>query len=174
LPKSLDDYIQLRKVLGQQGFALSHGSPVLVGLGVMGELSEDGERGDAETFLAAIHGMKEQRAIHRRVWEVKQRREGPGLKYTRLGRSADNDMVLPDYAISLVHCGFDRNPDGHIVIFDLDSHNGTHVNSTRLAPFQELPLSSEDEVILGRYLFEYLDTRTFLDRVENMYVMTFT
>lgn len=174
LTETLENCVRLRKALGRQAFALEYGGAVLLGIGVLGELAEEGPRGDSHTFLATLHGHPEQRAIHRKVWRIQQKKEGPGLQYIRLGRSSDNDLVLPDYAISQIHCGFDRDSDGNIVIFDLDSHNGTVVNGMRLAPFQEVPLKTEDEVTLGRYLFEFLETRTFLERVENLYVMTFT
>lgn len=174
LSETLDNYIRMRKALGRQAFAMEHGGAVLLGLGVLGDLSEEGQRGDSQTFMAALHGTTEQRAINRRVWRIDQTKDGPGLKYIRLGRSSDNDLVLPDYAVSQIHCGFDRGPDAKIVIFDLDSHNGTVVNGVRLAPFQEMVLETEDEVTLGRYLFEFLESRTFLERIENMYVMTFT
>lgn len=174
MSKTIDEYVRLRKTLGLKAFAHEHASPVLWGIGILGELSEDGERGEAQTFLASIHGKTEERAIHRRIWPIRQEPDGPRLKYIRLGRSAQNDVVLPDYAISHVHCGFDRTEAGRVVIFDLDSHNGTWVGDYRLAPYEERPLEVEEEVVLGRYQFEFLDSRTFLERVENLYVLTFT
>ncbi|MEM8961527.1 MAG: adenylate/guanylate cyclase domain-containing protein, partial [Acidobacteriota bacterium] len=45
----------------------------------------------------------------------------------RVGRSSDNEIVLPDYSVSRRHAGIERDGDGWVVR-DLDSTNGVQVN----------------------------------------------
>jgi adenylate cyclase len=48
-----------------------------------------------------------------------------------IGRSKDNHVVLFDHTASRRHAKVRRTPDGYLLM-DLDSHNGTHVNGSRV------------------------------------------
>ena len=65
----------------------------------------------------------------------------------RIGRSADNDLVIQDGSISRHHAEIYRAGDGYRVK-DLGSKNGTHVNDESGA---DLALSDGDELILGKF-----------------------
>jgi transcriptional regulator with GAF, ATPase, and Fis domain len=52
-------------------------------------------------------------------------------KHTRIGKSADNDLVLTDDTVSRHHCELLRAPDG-VHVRDLESTNGTRVDGTRI------------------------------------------
>lgn len=67
------------------------------------------------------------------------------LPLTRVGRHADNDMVLQDGSVSGTHCEIIRGPDG-FTIRDLGSTNGTKVNSE---PIKEKQLQRNDVVMVG-------------------------
>ncbi len=62
---------------------------------------------------------------------------GKGFNYTiteeviTIGRSKDNHIVLFDHAASRRHAKVRKTPDGYLLM-DLDSHNGTHVNGSRV------------------------------------------
>ena len=62
---------------------------------------------------------------------------GKGFKYTiteqviTIGRSKDNHIVLFDHTASRRHAKVRKTPDGYLLM-DLDSHNGTHVNGSRV------------------------------------------
>lgn len=163
-----DDYAQLLKQLGAPEFNRRYRHPVLIGVGVVGDLEEDGERGNEQTFLAAIDngGAHRDGALMRRVWILRKRDYGPPGSGIRVGRDAANDIVIPDYSISKVHCEFQRI-DGHVILRDLDSHNGVVVEGKLLQPQRPVVVEDEDEVVLGRYKFEFLLAGTFVERVRN-------
>jgi adenylate cyclase len=48
-----------------------------------------------------------------------------------IGRSKDNHIVLFDHTASRRHAKVRKTPDGYLLM-DLDSHNGTHVNGSRV------------------------------------------
>jgi ABC-type multidrug transport system ATPase subunit len=50
----------------------------------------------------------------------------------RIGRSADNDLVLEDLQVSRHHAELSRDASGDWVLVDLGSHNGTFVNGSRI------------------------------------------
>lgn len=166
MSRHFDEYVKACVKVGARTFSKEHGADVLIGLRVVGDLAEDGERGEAQTFLAALHDKDSQAvSLYRRVWPIVKSKYGPNTSYIRLGRSSDNDMIIPDYSISQVHCAFRRDPEHGLLLADMGSHNGTLVNNNRLEPKTPLKLEDQDEVILGRYLFEYLQAETFIERI---------
>ena len=64
-----------------------------------------------------------------------------------LGRTAGNDIVIPDSAMSRQHVRFELTGDG-VSVIDLGSLNGVYVNDERVEDAQEL--RNGDEVRVGR------------------------
>lgn len=162
-----DEYAGLLKNLGGPEFNRRYRLPVLIGVGVVGDLEEDGERGNAQTFLAAVDDPTGHRdgALMRRVWLLKKRDYGPPVPGIRVGRDANNDIVIPDYSISKTHCEFQRFEE-HVILRDLNSHNGVVVEGKLIQPQIPVVVEDEDEVVLGRYKFEFLRASTFVERVK--------
>ncbi|MER6126851.1 FHA domain-containing protein [Streptomyces sp. NPDC001795] len=81
----------------------------------------------------------------------------------RIGRGADNDMVIDDLVVSRRHAELRAHPDGTYEIVDLDSHNGTFLNGR---PVTRAPVTPGDIVGIGHSAFclvgdelqEYVDT----------------
>src|SRR5436305_8421585 len=69
----------------------------------------------------------------------------------RLGRGADNDVVLSDVSVSRYHAEVRRDAQGGWSVFDLKSTNGVEVNR---APVQIAPLQAGDRLGIG--VFELL------------------
>ena len=62
-----------------------------------------------------------------------------------LGRSSAADIALSEPRISRIHCRFTH--DGkHIMLTDLNSTNGTHVNERKI---KSVPLSDQDAIRIG-------------------------
>ncbi len=86
----------------------------------------------------------------------------PPTRTVRIGRSADNDLVVDDLAVSRRHAELRAGPDGHDLV-DLGSHNGTYLNGS---PVQQAPVRPGDIigighsafVLVGDQLQEYVDT----------------
>jgi ABC-type multidrug transport system ATPase subunit len=81
----------------------------------------------------------------------------------RIGRSADNDVVVADLSVSRHHAELRRTSRGTYEIVDLDSHNGTYLNGQRVttAPVSETDLIGVGPATfrrVGDELQEFLDT----------------
>ncbi len=81
----------------------------------------------------------------------------------RIGRAADNDVVVADLSVSRYHAELRRTPRGGFEIVDLDSHNGTYLNGQRvtMAPVTETDLIGVGPATfrrVGSQLEEFLDT----------------
>ncbi|WP_055489295.1 FHA domain-containing protein [Streptomyces sp. TP-A0356] len=81
----------------------------------------------------------------------------------RIGRGADNDMVIDDLVVSRRHAELRVHPEGTYEIVDLGSHNGTFLNGR---PVTRAPVTPGDIVGIGHVAFclvgdelqEYVDT----------------
>jgi len=87
-------------------------------------------------------------------------REGERNTYTinkipfKIGRDQKNDLVLESKIVSRGHAQIVTAKEG-LAIVDLDSHNGTFVNGTRI---KEAPLQDGDEILIGEILLLYQET----------------
>ncbi|MGQ5634663.1 MULTISPECIES: FHA domain-containing protein [unclassified Streptomyces] len=85
------------------------------------------------------------------------------VRSARIGRAADNDLVVDDLVVSRRHAELRAHPDGTYEIVDLGSHNGTYLNGR---PVTRAPVRPGDVVGIGHFAFslvgdelqEYVDT----------------
>ena len=64
------------------------------------------------------------------------------------------DKVISDKSISRIHCRFDRDEEGRIMLTDLNSTNGTFRNGLKLNPQEKNYIEEGDEVKIGRICFD--------------------
>jgi ABC-type multidrug transport system ATPase subunit len=84
-------------------------------------------------------------------------------KVLRIGRAADNQVVVADLSVSRYHAELRREARGGFAIYDLGSHNGTYVNGQRVG---SAPVTERDIIgigpatfrLVGEELQEFLDT----------------
>lgn len=93
----------------------------------------------------------------------------------RIGRAADNDLVIEDLIVSRHHAELRALPDGTYEITDLGSHNGTYLNGTSVT---SAPIGPGDIVGIGHSAFclvgdqmqEYVDTGEISLEVQDLAV----
>jgi uncharacterized OB-fold protein len=76
-----------------------------------------------------------------------------GAPVVRAGRHPESDIFLDDITVSRRHAEFVRTDHGYLVR-DVGSLNGTYLNRERV---EESPLSSGDEVQIGKFKLVFLD-----------------
>jgi pSer/pThr/pTyr-binding forkhead associated (FHA) protein len=69
-----------------------------------------------------------------------------------LGRTDDNDIVLPNESVSRHHAQIERLGDGRVVVRDNKSKNGVQVNGNTVT---ECELKNGDMVQMGNFLFRF-------------------
>lgn len=70
---------------------------------------------------------------------------------TSIGRISSNDVTLLDVAVSRRHCTIEHK-EGHFLLIDLESHNGTFVNGL---PVRRYILQDGDRVEIGKSAFVF-------------------
>ncbi len=87
-----------------------------------------------------------------------------------LGRTANNDVVVPDVQVSKFHAFFRLLPDGvRFELADAGSRNGTTVRGKKLEPRGAAQaLSFGDLCGFGKLEFSFLDSGTCWDRLQKM------
>jgi ABC-type multidrug transport system ATPase subunit len=93
----------------------------------------------------------------------------------RIGRAADNEVVVSDLSVSRYHSELRRSVRGGYEIVDLDSHNGTYVNGQRVtsAPVTEADIIGIGPAtfhMVGQELQEFIDTGDVSLSVQNLTV----
>ncbi|MFR0354770.1 ABC transporter ATP-binding protein/permease [Streptomyces sediminimaris] len=81
----------------------------------------------------------------------------------RIGRAADNDLVVDDLIVSRRHAELRALPDGTYQIADLGSHNGTFLNgapvtAATVGPGDIVGIGHSAFCLVGDQLQEYVDT----------------
>ena len=94
---------------------------------------------------------------------------------TRVGRDAENDVVVDDALASRFHAELRTRPDGRRELIDLGSANGTYVNGRAVdrAIVEELDIVSVGHHVfrlIGDKLEEYVDTGTVTFEARNLKV----
>lgn len=83
-------------------------------------------------------------------------------KVFRIGRHPDNDLVLKDSQVSRWHAEIREEKD-HYCIIDLESLNGTRVNSKRI---QQQRLNHGDEIEIGPFRLTWLEKEDVAEKAD--------
>ena len=75
-----------------------------------------------------------------------------------IGRTSENDLVMPDYSISRTHAHV-MAKDGKYYLKDGGSTNGTSFNGAAVEGSKIIELTSKADVSFGRYSFLFLTPR---------------
>jgi pSer/pThr/pTyr-binding forkhead associated (FHA) protein len=134
--------------LGPARFVQENPHPVLVVLGLTGTLQDS--RG-AGTVVAQASDTLLLTTIVGRVFPVaKSKHTNPGP--VTVGRVSDNDICVPEYSISKLHCIL-AIVGSEVRLTDLGSTNGTTVNGQALQPKKPVRLEGGEKLVMGRFAF---------------------
>jgi hypothetical protein len=144
-------------------------SSVLIGLGILGLVEETQNSKDNQTLRFNAEERSDyirSTALANRVWFVVKKPENRTELRIVVGRTAESDVTIPELTISTEHCAFEASPFG-LRLTDLGSTNGTVVDGQRLAKGETASLRSGSKIILGRFEFEYLRHKDFVQRLQH-------
>jgi hypothetical protein len=159
---SYDTVLQLVAQTTPEAFKELVGYPFLLGWGVReGEVipkesfSRTSKRRSTMLFKPRrmFEEMQEMDAIRKIVYAlVSSTGSSPGeFREHTIGGSADNDITLPDFAVSTYHARISFRKERY-VLFDLKSTNGTSVNGSKVGDSGRI-LEDGDLIAFGRYEF---------------------
>jgi hypothetical protein len=89
-----------------------------------------------------------------RVVTIEKRRATTPATHITVGRSANNDIVVPSPLVSKLHAAFEKQGE-EWTVFDVGSRNGTTIANRGLAPNEPRPIDIGAEIGFGdtRFLF---------------------
>jgi hypothetical protein len=162
----LEDFARELRQIGEVGFQRRHVAPVLI---VTGRAGKPGA-GVADDFFASrpttmSHRSASLALIHRVFPIVKA--AGAQIGPISVGRTAENDVIIPEQSISKRHCTFELG-EGTMAIRDAGSTNGTLLNGSPLAPDAAVPLCGGESITMGRFKLVYETPAGFLELVSNL------
>src|SRR5690606_32527120 len=136
------------KVIGELKFANTYRFPVLLGVGMVGDLA-DTKNGRRRTH--DVVGNEEYvpvQSLLDRVWPLAPCDHPISERYITLVYDADCDVMIPEYTLSSNHCAFSKTRK--VKVADLGSLNGTFINNVRIPERKPVDLPDGSELTLGR------------------------
>ena len=162
--RTIEQYADEFARLGLLEFRREHGRPVLIGLGIVGEL-RDNSRGRTGTLrMQPVASPVPAQSLVGRIWLVTKGPNGPLNPAISGGRASSNDIVIPEFTISNHHFHF-RYEATRLVLIDLGSTNGSFVNGERIEPDRRVPIANGAKLVFGRYQFEFMTAQAFVASV---------
>ena len=150
------DYLHSFKGMGPEQFLTAYKHPFLVEnylapsskikLARVETISEF----DLDDVIPSSSKVEDESLLQARVIPLEKRDIDSSERMIFVGRSANNDIVLPNKMVSKLHAYFSQVPgSGVIQVVDMNSTNGTFVNGTRIAPSVKSSLQDEDIISFG-------------------------
>lgn len=161
-PKMIQGYIDARKTMTQQAFEAAFRCPVLVGIGMVGDVGDGKAGGGTMAIAISDEAQVQASSLRGRVWQLKKDRPG-GLAVT-VGRGRENDIVIQEFSISTAHAEFKSTSKG-VELTDVGSSNGTMVGPKRLMKKRPELLPEVTELTLGRFRFNFFDGMAWVNHI---------
>lgn len=160
----LDQYVDELQQVGDEPFRRLYPWPNLVVIGMAGDLG--GSRASGTSIINVADSVLERGSITGRVFPLVKSRDAPRGPIT-IGRTADSDIVIPEYSISRKHC-FISQVDGLYRISDCGSANGTVVDGVVIEKNKPHKLQGGECLTLGRLLLLFLPQREFISYIRRL------
>jgi hypothetical protein len=163
VPTVHDQLLELQK-LGRDGFLKQSTVPVLIELPPGPAQSHDDfltRPLDGPLLRATVEATSAPAPRPRRLPDeavvhfIRKRPKAAFQDRIGVGRTGNNDIVLPYAGVSKYHAYFTRSPEGW-TLSDAGSRNGTFAGRDRLEPSEARPLDDEHLVRIGPHAFLFL------------------
>ena len=169
-PRFVEEYCAIFLRSGPAKFRAAYDHCFLVGVGTVGDLNTAPMSSTKRMMTSEVvlddftQEAYASPAWGGRVWKVTEGVHNVEVGTASLGRSANNDLIIPEFAISREHCKF------HLLVRrtkveDLGSRNGTVLNEQRLQPEQLYEIDNHDILILGRFKFQFFTCIGFINEL---------
>jgi pSer/pThr/pTyr-binding forkhead associated (FHA) protein len=160
----LEQYAEQFRDIGIDSFRRMYPWPFLVALGMAGDLDQSNRSGT--TIIRISDNVLERGRISGRVFALVKARYSPKGPIT-IGRTSENDVVIPEYSVSRKHC-FIAVVDGGYRVTDWGSSNGTLVNERNIGKLTPCPIQGGEILTLGRLMVLFLPPRHFAEHVRGV------
>jgi len=160
----LEQYAEQYRAVGAESFKRLYPWPFLTALGMAGNI-EDG-RGSGTSITNLADGVLERGRISGRVFPLVKSRYSPKGPIT-IGRTSENDVVIPEYSVSRKHCYIATAESGYHIT-DWGSANGTLVNEVDIGKMTPCSIRGGEIVTLGRLMLLFLPPRHFAEYVRGI------
>jgi hypothetical protein len=157
----LEQFAEQLRDVGVESFQRLYPWPFLVALGMAGDIQES--RSSGTSIINLADGVLERGRISGRVFPLVKTRYSPKGPIT-IGRTSENDVVIPEYSVSRKHC-FIAVVAGSYRVTDWGSANGTLVNEIDIGKMAPCPLRGGEIITLGRLMLLFLPPRQFAEHV---------
>lgn len=160
-PRFLREYAEKLQAVGEARFFSEHGHPVLLGVGMVGELADtkDGRRRTHD-----VVGSEEYvpvQSLLDRIWPLVPCDRPISERYITVGYDAACDVLIPEYTLSSNHCAFSRKRP--MKIADLGSLNGTFIDDEKIAERKPVVLDDGAVLTLGRLRLRFHTAEGFIE-----------
>lgn len=162
-PRFVREFSDLLRQSDPRRFRTQWHYPVLIGVGIIGELAAHKQSNRRTHAMAGTTEYVPAESLLDRVWLVRRGDQIRPDNYITLGQKQDCDIVIPEYTLSSRHCAFSRSAP--LRIADLGSLNGTRLNGRRLDHRELYEVPNGSEVVLARLKFLCLSADGFIDHL---------
>jgi FHA domain len=160
----LEQFAEQYRDVGEGAFKRLYPWAFLAALGMAGDIEEG--RGSGTSIINLADGVLERGRIAGRVFPLVKPRDSPKGPIT-IGRTSENDVVIPEYSVSRKHC-FIAVVAGGYRITDWGSANGTIVNEIDIGKMTPCALHGGEIITLGRLMLLFLPTRQFAEHIRGI------
>lgn len=158
----LEQFAEQFREIGVDSFKRMYPWPFLVALGMAGDVEPSGSSGNT-SIIRITDSVLERGRIAGRVFPLAKARYSPKGPIT-IGRTSENDVVIPEYSVSRKHC-FITQINGGYRITDWGSANGTLVNEKEIGKMTPFPLQGREILTLGRLMLLFLLPQQFAEHI---------
>lgn len=125
---------------------------------------------DINDLDSQTESLEDGSLLQARVIPLEKRDKSSSERMLFVGRSTNNDIVVPNKMVSKLHAYFCQVPGSEIFqLVDMNSTNGTFINGKKIPPSVKMNLEDEDVIFFGpETRMEYFSATGFCQLLESL------